>query len=75
MISSLLCCFFFKFCFCSPHFAGTIEYTDCDSAERQDPNPTRALNLTLSNLLARLKPRSFGEYGMLLHCNYPPGLL
>ena len=34
--------------------AGVVEYTDCITAERQDPPPMSVLDMTLSILMVRL---------------------
>ena len=52
-------------------FASVVEYTDCNSAEgKTPPQPTRILDMTLNNILAKYQwCWSFREYRALLHCH------
>ena len=54
----------------SSQSGGGIKYTDCISAERQDPTPMSVLDMALSHLIVRLQSWSFGECRVLLHCHY-----
>ena len=47
---------------------GDVKYTDCISAQSLDPNHIY-MDKTVNNLMARLLPRSFVEFGVLLHCH------
>ena len=49
--------------------AGTVEYTNCFSAEGLDPTPMSVLDMTLNYLMMRFQPWSFGECGVPLHCH------